>query len=106
MSLRIEIAGRVDPSAAQTLSVRETAPSAARPDFASAGDPSHTVSPWAGVDGGRPPGEVHMPNLGVRQRRETDETSPERWRVHIMWPAIVLYAVFAVAVTVLSMGVR
>jgi len=38
-----------------------------------------------------------------RLRHESDDTSPERWRVHIIGPMLALYAAFAVAVTVLSM---
>jgi hypothetical protein len=38
-----------------------------------------------------------------RLRDVSDDTSPERWRLHIIGPAIALYAGFVVAVTVLSM---
>jgi len=38
-----------------------------------------------------------------RFRDVSDDTSPERWRVHIIGPAIALYAGFVIAVTVLSM---
>lgn len=34
----------------------------------------------------------------------SEELSPERWRLHIIGPAIALYAGFAVAVTVLSLA--
>jgi hypothetical protein len=36
--------------------------------------------------------------------RAAPENFPERWRVHIIGPAIALYAAFAIAVTVLSMA--
>ena len=39
-----------------------------------------------------------------RPPTETDDASPERWRFHIVGPAIALYVVFAIAVTVLSMA--
>jgi hypothetical protein len=32
-----------------------------------------------------------------------DEGSPERWRLHIIGPAIAIYAACAIAVTVLSL---
>jgi len=39
-----------------------------------------------------------------RFRDVSDDTSPERWRLHIVGPAIALYAGFVIAVTVLSMA--
>jgi hypothetical protein len=39
-----------------------------------------------------------------RPTTEPDDASPERWRMHIVAPAIAFYAVFAVAVTVFSMA--
>ena len=40
----------------------------------------------------------------LRPTTETDDALPERWRLHIVGPAIALYAVFAIAVTVFSMA--
>jgi hypothetical protein len=36
-------------------------------------------------------------------RNPPDEASPERWRLHIVGPAIAFYAGFVIAVTVLSL---
>jgi len=40
------------------------------------------------------------------QRREAEARSLEPWRLHIVGTFIALYAAFAVAVTILSIGVR
>jgi len=39
-----------------------------------------------------------------RCRTVPDDASPERWRLHIIGPAIALYAGFVIAVTLLSMA--
>jgi len=39
-----------------------------------------------------------------RLRDVSDDTSPERWRLHIIGPAIALYAGFVIAVTLFSMA--
>jgi hypothetical protein len=39
----------------------------------------------------------------LRFQTGSEEPSPERWRLHIIGPAVALYAGFVIAVTVLSM---
>ena len=39
-----------------------------------------------------------------RYRDASDDASPERWRLHIIGPAIALYAGFVIAVTILSLA--
>ena len=47
-----------------------------------------------------------MVNFDLFRYRDvsSDDASPERWRLHIIGPAIALYAGFVIAVTVLSMA--